>query len=81
MNPGRHFRWPLALLLALGLWLLMQPAPVYAGEIVVTDTLDSGAGTLRQAIADAAPGDTIVFIPTCPVRPSPCPADLPSPST
>lgn len=63
MNPVPHFRWPLALCIALGLWLLWQPAPASAGEIVVTDTLDSGAGTLRQAIADATSGDTIVFHP------------------
>lgn len=30
-------------------------------DIIVTTTADSGAGSLRQAIADAAPGDTIGF--------------------
>ncbi len=37
------------------------PTTGIAGMIIVTSTLDSGAGTLRQAIADAAPGDTILF--------------------
>jgi uncharacterized repeat protein (TIGR01451 family) len=34
---------------------------VRAAAITVTNPNDSGAGSLRQAIADAAPGDTIVF--------------------
>ena len=33
-------------------------------EIYVTSTADSGAGTLRQAIADAQDGDVILFDPT-----------------
>src|SRR5215204_7777368 len=38
---------------------------VNAGTINVTNTNDNLAGSLRQAIQDAAPGDTIVFgIPT-----------------
>src|SRR5262245_38657399 len=32
-----------------------------AATITVTNTNDSGAGSLRQAIADASPGDTINF--------------------
>ena len=36
-----------------------QPHP--AATVTVTNTNDSGAGSLRQAIADAAPGDTINF--------------------
>ncbi len=56
-----RLRLALALCVVLGVWLLMQPSPAHAEEIVVTSTLDSGAGTLRQAIADAASGDTIVF--------------------
>jgi predicted outer membrane repeat protein len=35
--------------------------PVYAAPITVTNTNDSGAGSLRQAITNAAPGDTITF--------------------
>jgi hypothetical protein len=37
------------------------PPTVYAASIVVTNLNDSGAGSLRQAIANAAPGDTITF--------------------
>ena len=29
--------------------------------LIVTSGADSGTGSLRQAIADAAPGDTITF--------------------
>jgi hypothetical protein len=36
-------------------------APAQAATITVTTTADSGAGSLRQAISDAAPGDTITF--------------------
>jgi predicted outer membrane repeat protein len=35
--------------------------PAYAATITVTNANDSGAGSLRQAIADAAAGDTITF--------------------
>jgi predicted outer membrane repeat protein len=37
------------------------PTPAYAETIVVTSTLDSGVGTLRTAMQQAAPGDTIAF--------------------
>ena len=35
--------------------------PVYAATRTVTNANDSGAGSLRQAIADAVSGDTITF--------------------
>lgn len=35
--------------------------PAAAGTITVTSGADSGAGTLRQAIIDALPGDTVNF--------------------
>ena len=35
--------------------------PVQAATLTVTSTADSGAGSLRQAIADAVSGDTIDF--------------------
>jgi hypothetical protein len=37
---------------------------VHAAALTVTNTNDSGAGSLRQAIADAVDGDTIQFSPT-----------------
>lgn len=55
--------WALALLVALGMGLLLQSSMARADTITVTSTLDSGPGTLRQAIADAAPGDQITFAP------------------
>ncbi len=36
-------------------------SPVWANTITVTNNSDSNAGSLRQAIADAASGDTITF--------------------
>ncbi len=60
-NLKYNGRFYLALCVALGLWLLWQPSPARADTITVTSTLDAGAGTLRQAIADANAGDTIVF--------------------
>jgi hypothetical protein len=55
--------WALALLVALGMGLLLQSLTARADTITVTSPLDSGPGTLRQAIADAAPGDQITFAP------------------
>jgi predicted outer membrane repeat protein len=50
------------LLCGLLLILLYLAAPrLYAATVIVTTTSDSGPGSLRQAIADAAPGDTITF--------------------
>ncbi len=49
----------------LALWLVGAVVfisfPISAATITVTSTADSGAGSLRQAIADANPGDTIDF--------------------
>ena len=55
----------LALVLAL---LGLNTHTARAASLTVTSTADSGAGSLRQAIADAASGDTITF-------------NLPNPST
>ena len=52
----------------LTLLLILAVSPALAGTVTVTTTLDDGPGSLRQAIRDAKPGDTIVF-------------NLPSPST
>lgn len=34
--------------------------------ITVTNANDSGPGSLRQAVVDAMPGDTIIFAPEVP---------------
>lgn len=55
------------LLVSVGLALLMglgAPLAARAATSVVTNLNDSGAGSLRQAIADAAPGNTITFAVT-----------------
>jgi hypothetical protein len=41
--------------------LLVTPVITRAATLTVTSTADNGAGTLRQAISDAASGDTIIF--------------------
>ena len=51
----------LALILALGSLGLFPVSPVIASTLTVTTHSDSGNGSLRQAIANAVPGDTIVF--------------------
>ena len=43
---------------------LISAAQINAATLTVTNTDDSGAGSLRQSIADAADGDTITFDPT-----------------
>lgn len=45
--------------LCFGLWLMA--GPVQAATITVTNTNDSGTGSLRQALADAQRGDTITL--------------------
>lgn len=45
---------------------LCSVLPVFGATITVTNNLDSGPGSLRQAIADANSGDTIDFSLTCP---------------
>lgn len=54
-RPGRPAPLPLAALLAASL----LPAAAVAATIAVTNCNDSGAGSLRAAIAGAASGDTI----------------------
>jgi predicted outer membrane repeat protein len=49
---------------AIGLLLYAVALPVHAATITVTNTNDSGAGSLRQALADANNGDTINFAVT-----------------
>ena len=57
-RSGRQF-WAY-LGLALLLWLWLGPR-AQAADLTVTSTADSGAGSLRQALADAMNGDTITF--------------------
>ncbi|MDP8901177.1 MAG: hypothetical protein M3N33_08570 [Actinomycetota bacterium] len=47
----------MAMLLVAG----MLAGPARAAALTVTNTNDAGDGSLRQQIAGAAPGDTIVF--------------------
>ncbi len=56
MATLRHiyrWRWGLVLLLVLGAQLLWQPAPARAATCTVTTNADSGAGSLREKIADS----------------------------
>jgi uncharacterized repeat protein (TIGR01451 family) len=55
------FRLCITLTLMFSTLLFVLAQSVLADTLIVTTTGDSGAGSLRQAIADAAPGDTIVF--------------------
>ena len=63
-RPSRLAPW------AAALPLLAAPA-AQAATLTVTNPNDSGAGSLRQAVADAAGGDTIEFGAT---------GDLPGPA-
>ncbi len=53
----------LVILIILAAWLL-GAAHVYGADITVTNTNNSGAGSLRQAIIDATAGQTIGFAVT-----------------
>ncbi|MGB8212040.1 MAG: hypothetical protein WCE68_00645, partial [Anaerolineales bacterium] len=59
-SRGFIFRFSLILVLAVGLFA-MPDLTAHAATDVVTNDHDSGAGSLRQAIANAAAGDTITF--------------------
>jgi hypothetical protein len=55
-----------SLTLLVMLWLVLQAeslAQPCSAHITVTSTADSGAGTLRQALADVCSGGTIDFAP------------------
>jgi hypothetical protein len=53
-------RWQLRVVVPVVL-VLFAALPALGSTITVTSTADSGAGSLRAAIASAAPGDTINF--------------------
>ena len=56
LGIGKWHRCSSLLILAsFGVW------PVFGAAITVANTNDSGAGSLRDAIASASPGDTINF--------------------
>jgi hypothetical protein len=52
---------PIFLSAVLGAGLIAVTASTHAATLTVTSTADSGAGTLRNALASAANGDTINF--------------------
>ena len=57
-------RFSLILALLGGMFGAVPAEPVQAATHTVTNTNDSGAGSLREAIAAAASGDTITFNPS-----------------
>ena len=57
-------RFFLILVLLGGLSGVMPSGQAFAATLTVTNANDSGAGSLRQAILEAAPGDTINFDPS-----------------
>ena len=61
--PQTSHRWPLYFFLLVPLLALLfcTASPVAAATATVTNTNDSGPGSLRQTIVDAASGDTITF--------------------
>jgi hypothetical protein len=65
MNIAQHIHTLRALAATIGalVSLFVVIGQAHAATLVVTSTASSGAGTLRQAVLDAAPGDTITFAP------------------
>src|SRR5258706_1926376 len=57
-------RFALTLTLLGGMFGAIPIQPVRAATLIVTNTNDSGAGSLRQMIINAVPGDTINFDPS-----------------
>src|SRR5438105_6264587 len=56
------FLFPLALVMAGGA-VIASAERVHTATLIITTTADSGAGSLRAAIAAASNGDTIQFDP------------------
>lgn len=65
LHAGRSHRVRGSLRRWLGAWLALSLAcaPAMAADLVVVSLDDTGAGTLRNAIANALAGDRIVFAP------------------
>lgn len=61
--PAVLARLALVFALLFGQMWSAPPGRARAATLTVTTTADSGAGSLRQAVAAAAPGDTILFGP------------------
>ena len=59
--PNHFFRIVLLIAYLAGLLVMGGTSAAYAATIVVTNTNDSGSGSLRQAIVNAISGDTITF--------------------
>lgn len=60
----QFYKWFPVLLVMLGLWAwLGEPKPTQAATILVTNPNDSGAGSLRQTIANATANAVIGFAP------------------
>lgn len=57
-------RVALTLILMTGMLALQPPKPALAATLMVTNTNDSGAGSLRQTIANSASGSVIKFAPS-----------------
>jgi hypothetical protein len=57
-------RMALTLILTIGMVGIQPPKSVLAAALLVTNTNDSGMGSLRQAMADSASGGTIGFDPS-----------------
>ncbi len=60
MGRSRAVKLWSAVWVVCGLWMLVASRPASADTIMVTNTNDAGAGSLRQAIIDVMPGGTIV---------------------
>ena len=61
VRKSKFVQCVLAFMLMTGMLGLQPTRPVFASTLVVTNTNDSGAGSLRQAIAGASSGETITF--------------------
>ena len=62
---NKPMKTPLRFLFTLLCAAIVSLPSVHAATITVTNTADSGVGSLRQALADASDGDTINFaVPT-----------------